>query len=193
MDATLTFVIGCAGGATVGSAVAWRVGTLRARASARTAKRPAAGTPTLPEVRRVSPHFLNNALAAVSSFVEVDPGRASAMLADLGEYLRYALDDDRRRVSLADELAFVRTYVRIEQARFGDRVDVRITTDAASAQIPVRAGAVQAAVQRALEREHRVGGEVRIRVAATGAPDGVEVRVATAAPSDDDEVVVIGA
>lgn len=188
MSATLTFVIGCAaGGAAAAGATA---AALRARSSR---PEPDPTLPETPRARHVSPHFLNNALAAVSSFVEVDPPRASAMLADLGEYLRYALDENRRRVSLSDELEFVRVYVRIERARFGERVDVRITTDERSGSAPVDAGVVQAAVQRAVEREHRLGGgDVRIRVAAMGDADGVEVRIDTVAPHGRDEVLRLG-
>lgn len=133
--------------------------------------------------RRISSHFLNNALAAVASYVTVDPARAETMLADLGTFLRYALDERQAEVTLADELAFVRIYSRIERARFGDGVEVRLTAAPAVREALVPAGVIQEAVQDAFERERRITEEpIRIAVRATERDGALEVQVETHGP-----------
>jgi hypothetical protein len=76
---------------------------------------------------QLDPHFLFNALNAVSSQVERDPKLARRMIEHLGDLLRMSLESkDRQEVPLAEELAFLEHYLAIQKIRFGERLRIEI-------------------------------------------------------------------
>ena len=90
---------------------------------------------------QLQPHFLFNALNSISVLVRKgETEQAQLMLGKLSELLRQVLSRSGVQTApLADELALVRQYLDIEQARFGDRLQVRIEMEeiAKSADFPV--------------------------------------------------------
>ncbi len=89
---------------------------------------------------QLNPHFLFNAMNTISMLVREGEGKeAVTMLAGLSELLRYVLEDTRpQEVSLQEELDFVERYLAIEQARFHDRLQVRVDAnkELLDAQVP---------------------------------------------------------
>lgn len=75
---------------------------------------------------QISPHFIYNALAAVASYIHTRPEEARELLTEFAEFTRYAFRAERPYVTLADELHYVEKYLRLEQARFGDRLQMRV-------------------------------------------------------------------
>ena len=72
---------------------------------------------------RLHPHFLFNTLNAISALIPEDPARAEQLVEQLAALLRFSLDaGERHTVPLGAELAIVRAYLGIEQARLGDRL-----------------------------------------------------------------------
>ena len=73
---------------------------------------------------QINPHFLFNALNAVSTLVtEGRNDEASRMLARVSDFLRLTLTAPvRDEVALADEVDYVRQYLEIERVRFGERL-----------------------------------------------------------------------
>jgi two-component system LytT family sensor kinase len=73
---------------------------------------------------QLEPHFLFNTLNAISTLVvEGSRPEATRMIARLSDFLRLTLESgDSPEISVARELEFVRGYLDIEQARFGDRL-----------------------------------------------------------------------
>jgi LytS/YehU family sensor histidine kinase len=115
-----------------------------------------------------SAHFLNNVLAAAASYLEEDPDMARDVLAHLGQFLAYRLRTDLDPVPLTTEMAFVRTYLQLEDARFPDRIVLDLPDDAALPAVTVTPLSVQHPLQNALSDRlrHRPGG-VRLAVRAT--------------------------
>ncbi len=83
---------------------------------------------------QLQPHFLFNALNAVSTLVaDGRPAEANRMLARLSDFLRATLErKDAAEVPLVDEVAFTRQYLEIEEVRFGDRLRVEVDVDPAA-------------------------------------------------------------
>src|ERR1051325_5847126 len=76
---------------------------------------------------QLHPHFLFNTLNTISVLMEEDTGAANEMLLRLSELLRAALKNtEAHEVTLEEELQFLEKYLQIEQARFQDRLKVRI-------------------------------------------------------------------
>jgi two-component system LytT family sensor kinase len=78
---------------------------------------------------QISPHFLFNSLTAIASFVRTDPDRARDLLLDFAEFTRYSFRSHGRYTTLAEELRSVEQYLLLEQARFGDRLQVKLRVD----------------------------------------------------------------
>jgi signal transduction histidine kinase len=101
---------------------------------------------------QINPHFLFNALNAIAGLIHRNPARADRTIEQLAEVFRYALrSSDDEWTPLGDELQFVESYLAVERARFGDRLqaDVRIGDGAASARIPTMV--VQTLVENAVK------------------------------------------
>ncbi|NHA68285.1 sensor histidine kinase [Phycicoccus flavus] len=75
---------------------------------------------------QISPHFIYNSLAAIASFVRTDPDRARELLLDFADFTRYALRTGGTFTTLAEELRNVERYLVLEQARFGERLQVSL-------------------------------------------------------------------
>lgn len=88
---------------------------------------------------RLNPHFLFNSLQNISVMTREDPQVASRMLVRLGDVLRAVLRQDARpETTLQEEVELTRSYVELEQLRFGDRLRVvfQIDGDAPLALVP---------------------------------------------------------
>ena len=82
---------------------------------------PAATSAQLAELQaRIRPHFLFNTLNSAIALVRAEPAKAEALLEDLSDLFRHALQDQGESVTLADEVALAQRYLAIEQVRFGE-------------------------------------------------------------------------
>ena len=80
----------------------------------------------------VSAHFVNNVLAAAASYIDEDPDYARDVLAELGQFLSYRLRNDRAPVTLRQELDHIANYLRLQEARFPDRLEITDIADSGS-------------------------------------------------------------
>ncbi len=80
---------------------------------------------------QLNPHFLFNALNAISALVRSHDGKlALAGIGHLSDLLRYALAaSERDHVSLIDERQFVADYLALQKMRYGARLQVHIVGD----------------------------------------------------------------
>jgi signal transduction histidine kinase len=88
---------------------------------------------------QIEPHFLFNSLASVKRLYEKDPGNGRALLRNLGDYLRAATRDGRKReVRLGDEIVLAQSFLAIFKVRMGRRLRVRVDVpaDLESALVP---------------------------------------------------------
>ena len=100
---------------------------------------------------QLNPHFVFNTLNTISSVMYEDVERADRMLAGLSDLLRRALHaSSRHEVTLAEELEVLDLYLDIMRARFGDRLNVGVTADAAAADALVPTLLLQPLVENAL-------------------------------------------
>jgi signal transduction histidine kinase len=133
---------------------------------------------------QLNPHFLFNALNAVSTLVvERRADDAERMLARLGDFLRLTLGadldggaDGASEVALAAELDYVARYLAVEQVRFGNRLRVRVDVPDALLAGAVPALLLQPLVENAVRyavSPREAGGSVLI----TAVRAGCELRV----------------
>lgn len=81
---------------------------------------------------RMQPHFVLNALNTIAALARRGDGDAAGeVAADLGELLQFSLASADDAVAFDTERAIVERYLAIEQARFGERLQVTWSVDPA--------------------------------------------------------------
>ena len=101
---------------------------------------------------QINPHFLFNSLNTVADLIVRDPVRAETMTLRLASVFRHVLAHSSRPLTaVRDEMEFLRTYLYIEEARFGDRLHVEFAVDAGVDGDPVPSLILQPLVENALK------------------------------------------
>ncbi|MGH3616205.1 MAG: histidine kinase, partial [Pseudonocardia sp.] len=143
---------------------------------------PDVAAPPDTEARRLEQHFVYNSLNTIASVIRTDPPRARELLLGFADLTRAADQPDDATTTLGKELATVRAYLQLEQARFGKRLRVEIDLDAELDHVSVTAMQMLSVVRRAVQ--HGIeplpgGGLLAIRTRRTD--DGGELTVTAAA------------
>jgi len=117
---------------------------------------------------QIKPHFLYNALSAIANVCEKDGKQAGKLIIDLAIYLRGSLEFNNldKMTTIEKELDFVDTYFHIEQARFGQKIQLQKEIDIPlDAQIPVLIlqPLVENAVRHGISKRPE-GGTVTVRM-----------------------------
>ena len=74
---------------------------------------------------QLQPHFLFNTLNSISASVPPEMERTRELIAQLADTFRFGLRASQsERVPLSEELDFLKTYLRLEKQRFGERLNV---------------------------------------------------------------------
>jgi two-component system LytT family sensor kinase len=140
---------------------------------------------------QISPHFVYNAMAAIAALIHTAPDEARELLTEFADFTRYAFREQRSYVPLADELHYVQKYLRLEQARFGDRLEVRVAVapEVLGAAVPVLS--LQPLVENAIRHgvEGRAGdGPAHVEIVGVDLDRDVELRVTDDGPGVDPAV-----
>ncbi len=113
--------------------------TLRTRGRLQEQERLAAEARLAALRNQLNPHFLFNALHSLSALVRTDQAAAQLAIEQLGDMLRFTLAETAAdEVPLSEEWRFTRTYLALEQIRFGERLGVeeRLSKDTLSCLVP---------------------------------------------------------
>jgi signal transduction histidine kinase len=122
---------------------------------------------------QLHPHFLFNALNAVTALIRRDPPAAERTVGALGALLRLSLDTPvMHEVTLERELQLLNHYLDIQRIRFEERLTIRLTADPTLNAALVPSLILQPLVENAIK--HGIGpkangGSIDIRVARFGA------------------------
>ncbi|HXK04815.1 MAG TPA: histidine kinase [Verrucomicrobiae bacterium] len=118
---------------------------------------------------QINPHFLFNALNAIAGLIHTNAAAAEDTVEHLAEVFRYTLRKAGTEwVRLDEEIEFVTAYLRVEQARFGDRLVVELAVDPAAGGVQVPAMCVQPLVENAIKHgTSNVEGIGRVSVCAS--------------------------
>jgi two-component system, LytTR family, sensor kinase len=139
---------------------------------------------------QISPHFTYNSLAAIASFVRTDPDRARELLLEFADFTRYALRRGGAFTTLAEELRNVERYLVLEQARFGDRLQVSLLVAPEVLPLAVPYLVVQPLVENAVR--HGLAGKEgvgHVSITATDRGSEAEIVVEDDGVGADPEVV----
>jgi two-component system LytT family sensor kinase len=132
----------------------------------------------LEELRlQLDPHFLFNALNGVAEEIPEHPEAALAMLRDLTAYLRHSLDGiNQTVVTVEAEVGGLAAYLRVQQARFGERLRTRLQTEPTAASRRIASFLLQPLVENAVKHGRRDNGlDVGIDVRLVGDALHIEI------------------
>jgi two-component system LytT family sensor kinase len=141
---------------------------------------------------QLNPHFMGNALNAISTLILVKRHDEAAEMTDrLAAFLQSVMEDRGSTVTLAEELETVAAYLDVEAVRFNDRLQVRMDCPAAlgTARLPpfILQPLVENAVRHAVAPSSdpveitvaasTAGGELVLSIADTGRsrPEGLDI------------------
>ncbi|KDR93804.1 two-component system, LytT family, sensor kinase [Peptoclostridium litorale DSM 5388] len=126
---------------------------------------------------QINPHFMFNALNTIVSFIRIDPDKARALIIDLSTYLRHNIGSDEQLVDIKKEMEHVNAYVKIEQARFGDKLSVVWDIDD-DIDIKIPSFLIQPLVENSIKHGILKGaGFGTVRINAKKTPEGVVVSI----------------
>ncbi len=103
---------------------------------------------------KLNPHFLFNTLHSIIALTRKNSAAAEAALLKFSDMLRYVLDTEKSgsdRVTLDEELGFVRDYLDLEALRLGPRLHIEWDIDPAVGNVPVPALSVQPLVENSIK------------------------------------------
>lgn len=158
---------------------------------------------------QISPHFIYNALNAIASFIITDPPQARELVIEFADFTRYSFRRSGDFTTVAEELRSIHSYLVLERARFGDRLEVvlRIAPETLSAVIPFLSvqPLVENSVRHGLEAREQggriiisaeeIGANVQIVVEDNGVgidPDWLESHLGGTSARRDDDVDHVG-
>lgn len=121
---------------------------------------------------QISPHFIYNSLNAIASFINTDPAQARELVLEFADFTRYSFRRHGDFTTVAEELRSIDSYLRLERARFGERLKVtlQIAPEVLSTVVPFLSiqPLVENAVRHGLESKEG-GGHITITAADAGA------------------------
>lgn len=128
---------------------------------------------------QINPHFLFNSFNTIASLIPSEPEKAERMTVRLSSIFRYVLiHADRPFSSLDEEMEFLRTFLEIEQIRFGERLSVTFEVDPSDRHLTIPSLILQPLVENAIK--HGVApkvGKSRIAVGAKRVDDMIQVDI----------------
>ncbi len=115
---------------------------------------------------QIKPHFLYNTIGAIEELIDSDPERAKRELETFARYMRMNIDtlSSQELIPFEKELAHIRSYIQIQNLRFGDTISVEY--DIASGDFKLPPLTIQPIVENAVKHGFRPrGGHGTIRIA----------------------------
>ncbi|MGZ4258228.1 MAG: histidine kinase [Gaiellaceae bacterium] len=100
---------------------------------------------------QMEPHFVFNALNTIAAFIRTDPDHARRLVLAFADHLRSRLARPGEFITLDDELRHVRSYLSLEEARFGPQLEVTVDADPAARRVRLPPLLVQPLVENAIK------------------------------------------
>jgi signal transduction histidine kinase len=133
---------------------------------------------------QINPHFLFNSLSVIAGLIQYQPELADETIEQLAQVFRYTLRKSENEWSpLSEEVEFVTAYLRIEQARFGERLRTEFSVDSGAAAVAVPAMCVQPLIENAIKHGvSTVAGPGRVGLRATVVDGELRIEVEDSGP-----------
>lgn len=101
---------------------------------------------------QINPHFLFNSFNVLSTLVYKDADMSARFISQLSNVYRYLLFNQQKKlVTLRDELTFIDSYFYLLKIRFGENIQVEQKIDKSAKQYYVPPGVIQMLIENAIK------------------------------------------
>lgn len=101
---------------------------------------------------RINPHFLYNSLNSIAGLIKSEPSKAEKMALSLSDMFRYSINRNNDQfLTIKEEVEVVRTYLEIEQIRFGEKLKYTIDVDSNCDELKIPRFLIQPLVENAIK------------------------------------------
>ena len=126
---------------------------------------------------QINPHFLFNSLTVIGSLCRTEPLKARDLIFSLSSFFRKNLNNNRQNIPLAEEIDHVRSYVKIEQARLNEGLEVVYDIDE-SLDFLIPPLTLQPLVENAIKHGiYPMKGKGRVEIQVKQTPEGPVIRI----------------
>jgi signal transduction histidine kinase len=133
---------------------------------------------------QINPHFLFNSLSVIAGLIQYQPELADETIEQLAQVFRYTLrKSENEWAPLSEEVEFAAAYLRVEQARFGGRLQTEFSVAPDAAAVAVPAMCVQTLIENAVKHGvAAVPGPGRVSICASLSEGELRIEVADSGP-----------
>lgn len=125
---------------------------------------------------QINPHFLFNSLNTASALIHEDPNRAEEFIDEFSKIYRFLLEhQDKNLHLLEDELTFVRSFLSMQEIRFGKSLQTSIEVDASKMKYLIPTLSLQLLVENAI-KHNQVTEEKPLHIAISEEGDMIIVK-----------------
>ena len=105
---------------------------------------------------QINPHFLYNALSSISSMAlnNNDPETSQAIVY-LADFYRISLNQGKQELTIREELRLLESYMKIQQVRFGDGIELEYDLDESLLEHKVMKLTLQPIVENSIHHGRR--------------------------------------
>lgn len=141
--------------------------------------------------QQINPHFLYNTLDTINCMAQVQGNEEiSTMALSLGNLFRASIVQQKELITLEEELGFLKSYIKIQELRFRDRLRFQIDIPEKYNGIPVPKLSIQPLVENALKHSMEFSFEpCGIYVSLSEKSDRYQLKVANTGSYFDDDLL----
>jgi sensor histidine kinase YesM len=139
---------------------------------------------------RINPHFLYNALNSIASLARTEPRKTEEMALQLAKFYDQCSDiKSTPLITLAEELEILKSYLKIEKIRFGDRLEVLLPDNIDAKHIMIPSFTLQPIVENAIKYGYNtVENVIKIRITAETNDKSLTLRIYDSGPPFSDNM-----
>lgn len=135
------------------------------------------------------PHFLFNTLENIRFMIRIDPKAADKAMVALSSLLRYSIQSEGMITPLREDLNYIRSYMRILEMRFGDRLSYQIDVPSQLEDFPVPKLIAQPIIENAAVYGMKRSDRLFIGLSACCEGDEVVLRVTDNGPGIEPDML----
>ena len=138
---------------------------------------------------QINPHFLFNTLENIRFMIRIDPKAADKAMVALSSLLRYSIQSEGMITPLREDLNYIRSYMRILEMRFGDRLSYQIDVPSQLEDFPVPKLIAQPIIENAAVYGMKRSDRLFIGLSACCEGDEVVLRVTDNGPGIEPDML----
>jgi sensor histidine kinase YesM len=117
---------------------------------------------------QLNPHFLYNVFNTINANIPKENEVTREMIADLSDLLRYQLKaSEVDKITLKDEIASIKTYLRLEKMRFKERLEIEYKIDYHLNNVIIPPMLIQPLIENAIKHgisKKKSGGKIELSI-----------------------------